>query len=132
MSTKADAKRILALVEAVDSLAQGKPAQLGNLAERVFGWPSERVFLAIDEAVHSGAIAKPGAVVKVVLLFSNVARADLAARLHAPSCSMVQTSKGRRGRLTRIDDPTEEDIADLNDRGWPVKRCKCLPKDAQS
>ncbi len=68
----------------------------------------------------------------VVLLFSNVARADLAARLHAPSCSMVNTSKGRRGCVTRIDDPTEEDIADLNERGWPVKRCKCLPTDPQS
>lgn len=72
-------------------------------------------------------IARPS----VVLLFSNVARADLAARLHAPSCSMVHTSEGR-GAVSRIDDPTAEDLADLNERGFAVKRCKCLPPEPKS
>lgn len=70
--------------------------------------------------------------VRTVLLFSNVARPDLAARLHAAECPMVNTSKGHRGAVNRIDDPTDDDIADLNERGWPVKRCKCLPKAAAS
>lgn len=70
--------------------------------------------------------------VRVVLLFSNVARADLAARLHAPTCAMVNVAKGRRGATTRQDNPTAEDLADLNARGWPVKRCKCLPPEGST
>jgi len=66
---------------------------------------------------------------KVVLLFSTVAAAHLAARLHSSECPMVKnasTKGGRRSTLKCDEGVTQEDVDDLNARGWPVKRCKCL------
>lgn len=60
----------------------------------------------------------------LVLLFSTVAPAAQAARLHAPTCPMTNTGKGRRG-FVRSMPATDEAIADLNERGFIVKRCKC-------
>jgi hypothetical protein len=60
VSARSDAVRIHALVKAVEALASGEAQTLGDLAMRVFGWDPERVFLAIDHAVHEGRIAKGG------------------------------------------------------------------------
>lgn len=62
-----------------------------------------------------------------VLLFNNVAHPDRAARLHAATCPMLNTAK-RRSSVQRFDDPPQEDIDDLNERGFPVKMCKCLKR----
>jgi hypothetical protein len=58
MSRRQDAKRVRALVEAVEALATGERMTLGAIASKVFGWSDERVFLAIDAAVHSKLIAR--------------------------------------------------------------------------
>ena len=58
MGARKDADRVRALVAAVESLAAGTPKALGDLAAEVFGWDPERVFLAIDAALHAGLIAK--------------------------------------------------------------------------
>ena len=58
MSARLDAKRVTALVVAVWAIAKGKPQSIGDLAGSVFGWPTERVFLAIDAAMQAGTIAK--------------------------------------------------------------------------
>jgi hypothetical protein len=58
VSARKDADRIAALVSAVDALAEGRPATLGDLAALVFGWRPERVYLAIDAAIGANLIAK--------------------------------------------------------------------------
>lgn len=63
---------------------------------------------------------------ETVLLFHTVADATCAARLHASDCPMLRTAK-RGGVVKRHDNPSQEDLDDLNERGYPVKRCKCLP-----
>jgi hypothetical protein len=61
----------------------------------------------------------------IVLLFDNRASAARAARLHVASCPMTRVAK--RGSGVGLDpNVSEEDIADLNERGFPVKRCKCI------
>lgn len=57
----------------------------------------------------------------LVLVFNTVARADLAARLHSESCSMVRA----RGGVVVIREDLECEMQDLCERGFPVKRCKC-------
>lgn len=64
----------------------------------------------------------------LVLLFSTSAAPERAARLHAAGCNMVNTA-GRKvipQHFTGNDDPElAETIADLEEREFPVKRCKC-------
>jgi hypothetical protein len=64
---------------------------------------------------------------KEVLLFNTAADAHLAARLHAATCPMVNTA-AKRGRksVKLIDEDVQENVDDLNERGFTVKRCKCL------
>ena len=65
----------------------------------------------------------PGA----VLTLYWVARPDLVARLHAPDCPMVTRMAGKRFGPVKINRKVDaEDIADLNERGFPVRICKCL------
>ena len=62
-----------------------------------------------------------------VLLFNTCAAPQLAARLHTAECAMVNTAKSRpRGKVKLITGDIEETVADLNERGFPVKECKCL------
>lgn len=57
------------------------------------------------------------------LLFNTCADPSRAARLHLSTCSMVSTAKV----VAEISaDELQADIADLNERGFPVKACKCL------
>lgn len=65
----------------------------------------------------------------LVLLFNTVAHPDRAARLHMVSCSMTNTAKGR-GRTTKSFDPVQDEIDDLNERGFPVKACRCVPAES--
>jgi len=68
----------------------------------------------------------------LVLLFSTTKPANVAARIHAADCAMVNTS-GRKVIPQRFEngvDPETGDTlveveADLEERGYPVKRCKC-------
>lgn len=61
----------------------------------------------------------------LVLLFHTAADPSRAARLHSKDCAMVNTSRGRRGIVKRIETDLTDVVADLNDSGYPVKRCKC-------
>jgi hypothetical protein len=65
----------------------------------------------------------------LVLLYSTVADASRAARLHAPTCAMVNTARGSGKRTTKLIEGDEAYVADvvldLNEREFPVKRCKC-------
>lgn len=62
-----------------------------------------------------------------VLIFNTCADASRAARLHAPECAMVNTArKNRRPLYTVTAAQLDADVADLNERGYPVKTCKCL------
>jgi len=70
---------------------------------------------------------------KMVLLFNTSADPALAARLHASTCNMVNTAS-KRGMFRRVRLITDENLApyssvqetvdDLNERGYPVKKCK--------
>ena len=58
-----------------------------------------------------------------MLTFNTRSAAHLAARLHASDCSMVNMTRGRVVTLdTNVDEAT---VADLNERGFTVKECKC-------
>lgn len=59
-----------------------------------------------------------------VLLFNTRKGAKDAARLHAESCPMVST-RGRRV-IAVYGDELKHEVADLEDRGFTVTRCKCL------
>jgi hypothetical protein len=61
----------------------------------------------------------------IVLLFNTCAHHSLAARLHADDCPMVRMARRGSG-VIRTDNPSQEDIDNLNEREFPVKRCKCL------
>ncbi len=67
---------------------------------------------------------------RIVLLFSTVAPAKRAASLHAIGCPMVNTARKRRGPIRLIENPTQEDIVDLVERGYPVARCPCTRQRA--
>jgi hypothetical protein len=71
----------------------------------------------------------PATLVGLVLLYSTVAHHTRAARLHAQGCPMVNTARGRGKRTTRLIEGTVEYLAmvvdDLNEREFPVKRCRC-------
>jgi hypothetical protein len=57
MNHRKDSKRIVALLQVLEQLAAGEAITLGDAAIRVFGWESDRVFLAIENAVSHGEIA---------------------------------------------------------------------------
>jgi hypothetical protein len=59
----------------------------------------------------------------LTLLFYTAAPVGRTAQLHASTCSMVRAADGRRVR--KIAEGLEAVVADLIDRGFPVKRCKC-------
>jgi len=59
----------------------------------------------------------------LVLLFSTRAHPSRAARLHSKECAMV--NMGARNQSMKACTPTQDDIDDLNERDFPVKRCKC-------
>lgn len=62
-----------------------------------------------------------------VLLFNKCAASHLAARVHVDSCPMVAAARHSRGKVVVIEgDDVAENVVDLNERQWPVKRCKCL------
>jgi hypothetical protein len=75
----------------------------------------------------SAAVAVPAG---AVLLFNTAAPSHLACRLHSATCPMVNTARARRGRgkVKLIESDVAECVADLIDRDWPVKTCKCLPR----
>ena len=58
MGARRDADRVVALVVLVEKLAEGESMALGEIASQVFGWPTERVFIAIDAALSAGLIGK--------------------------------------------------------------------------
>lgn len=60
-----------------------------------------------------------------VLLFNNCAAAHLAARVHAEGCPMVAAARRSRGKV-RVCAADEETVADLNERGFTVRECKCM------
>ena len=59
----------------------------------------------------------------LTLLFNTAAPVGRTALLHASTCSMVRTADGRRVR--KITEDVGGVVADLIDRGFAVKRCKC-------
>lgn len=61
-----------------------------------------------------------------VLLFNTCAASHLAARLHSATCPMVNAAK-RGHKVRAVTTDVEAHVADLNERGFTVKRCKCLP-----
>lgn len=59
----------------------------------------------------------------LVLLRSMVATdASRVARIHAPTCNMVNTAGKKAVKITTN---LDEIVDNLNDHGYPVKRCKC-------
>ncbi|MEJ7812895.1 MAG: hypothetical protein WKG32_20945 [Gemmatimonadaceae bacterium] len=67
----------------------------------------------------------PGEYAGLVLLFKTTGPIGNMARLHAASCPMVNTAK-RGGKVKKIEGAGVADaVEDLNDRGFPVVRCKC-------
>jgi hypothetical protein len=59
----------------------------------------------------------------LTLLFNTAAPVSRTAQLHASTCSMVRTANGMR--IRKITEDLEAVVADLIDRGFPVRRCKC-------
>jgi hypothetical protein len=81
--------------------------------EAALGHRIERALASMAQSPH------------VVLLFHTAAPTERTVRLHASDCPMVRTA----GRVVkRRDNPTQEDIDDLEERGFPVGRCKCLAR----
>lgn len=89
----------------------------------------------------AAALADAVATKKLVLLFSTRADPANAARLHSASCTMVNTI-GSRARLVAgnlliggpvrgtigTEEELAEDVADLNEREYPVKKCRCCAR----
>lgn len=66
-----------------------------------------------------------------VLVIDNTAHPHNRARLHAAGCGMLRAYNGKRGRkIVQAENAADlaEIIATLEEDGYPVKRCKCLPK----
>ena len=66
----------------------------------------------------------------LVLLFSTTAAPERAARLHAADCNMVNTAGSKVKAMSfanDLDPELVEALSDLEERGFPVKRCKCCP-----
>jgi hypothetical protein len=63
-----------------------------------------------------------------VLLFNTAAPVHLAASVHDSECRMVNTGR-KKGGAVKIDFNVDEAVADLRERGWPVRLCKCIRTD---
>ena len=74
-----------------------------------------------------GALPKD---VRVVLLFNTCADASRAARLHTADCPMTNTSGRRVIRTEGAELPAQ--IADLRERGFSVRECKCIERARQA
>ncbi len=61
----------------------------------------------------------------LVLLFSRVAQPANAARLHAASCSVVKGARRTTIISPAVDVELQTEVDDLNERGFPVRRCRC-------
>jgi hypothetical protein len=69
----------------------------------------------------------------VVLLWHTATSNERAARLHVPSCQVCKTVKpGGKVKMHKFVDEADmrDTIDDLNERGFPVKACKCIPRGA--
>ena len=66
-----------------------------------------------------------------VLLFKSTGKIELMASLHKEGCQALNLG-GRGNRVSRFNSQEElaEDVLDLVERGFPVRRCKCLIKNA--
>jgi hypothetical protein len=62
----------------------------------------------------------------LVLLFHKAADAKNAARVHHDACPMINTAKPKGRGVVVACEATKEAIDDLNERGFPVKACKCV------
>jgi len=125
-----------ALADGDDALAQ---IRLGR-ATGTEAWDKARVGLRrYSEAFGATARPRQGHALRKrygraespprrVLLFHTAAHPTRAARLHAVDCPMVNTAKRRGGVVRAHLDPDQESIDDLNERGFPVRECKCLKK----
>ncbi len=60
-----------------------------------------------------------------VLVFAKTTNPNTMARLHAPTCSVVTAARGNVRKFSVIDTTVEGEIADLEEREIPVKKCKC-------
>jgi hypothetical protein len=58
-----------------------------------------------------------------VLLFKTFGPIAKMASVHAATCNMVNTAKGKRS--VKMCDADPETLADLAERGYPVTFCKC-------
>ena len=65
---------------------------------------------------------------QVVLLFDTRKDATQAARLHASTCKVVSSHGPHVKAAAGLEssDAMQQEIAELESNGWPVKRCKCL------
>jgi hypothetical protein len=62
----------------------------------------------------------------MILLFSRVAGASRAARLHANSCPMVAAARNSHSKVAVSEQDLLEQIDDLIARGFPVLECRCV------
>lgn len=60
-----------------------------------------------------------------VLLFNRCADSSRAARVHAATCPLVAAARKSHSKVAVIENDLEETIADLEERQWPVRYCKC-------
>ncbi len=61
----------------------------------------------------------------LALRFSGKSGVENAATLHAMTCSVVSGGSNPRRGIAVITEGVAEDVADLLERGFKVKRCKC-------
>jgi hypothetical protein len=62
-----------------------------------------------------------------VLAMDNAAPVNSRFRLHAAGCQALRSYNGKRGRRVITEDVAEE-VANAEELGYPVARCKCLKK----
>jgi DNA polymerase IIIc chi subunit len=62
-----------------------------------------------------------------VLLFNNCADSNHAARIHDGACPLVAAALRSKGRV-KVCPADTATLADLDERGWIVKTCKCVTK----
>ena len=74
-----------------------------------------------EEALNRGTNATP----PLVLRFSGKAGGKTPATLHAKTCTVVAGGSNRRRGVQVIDRNVDAEVADLEARGFVVKRCAC-------
>lgn len=62
-----------------------------------------------------------------VLAMDNAAPVNNRFRLHTAGCNALRSYNGKRGRSVITDDVADA-VADAEELGYPVARCKCLKK----